>query len=68
MFFGKLGMWRDPVHFTGRLAAVLASQTDADAEDDHGWSLQVQLPRMGRQVGHCEGSGKRIMTWPLISH
>lgn len=40
-------MWCDPFHFTGRLATVLASQTDADAEDDHGGALSVQLTRVG---------------------
>lgn len=43
----KLGLWSDPVHATGWLATILASQTDADAEDDHGGSLPVQFPRMG---------------------
>lgn len=40
-------MWSDPFHLTGWLATVLAPQTDADAEDDHGGSLSVQLPRVG---------------------
>lgn len=47
---GQLGVWSDPVHLTGWLATILASQTDADAEDDHGGSLPVQFPRVGRQV------------------
>lgn len=47
---GKLGVWSDTFHLTGRLATILASQTDADAEDDYGGSLSVQLPRVGRQV------------------
>ncbi len=55
---GKLGVWRDPFHLAGRLTTVLASQADADAEDDHGGSLSVQLPRVGWQVGHCERPGK----------
>lgn len=37
----KLGVWSDPFHLTGRLATVLAPQTDADAEDDYGGSLSV---------------------------
>lgn len=54
----KLGLWSHPLHLAGRLASVLASQTDADAEDDHGRPLSVQLPGVGRPLRHCEGSGK----------
>lgn len=54
----KLGVWSDPLHLTCRLTTVLASQTDADAEDDHGGSLSVQLPRVGWQVRHCQRPGK----------
>lgn len=55
---GKLGMWSDPFHFAGWLTAILASQADAYAEDDHGGPLSVQFPRVGRQVRHCERSGE----------
>lgn len=54
----KVGLWCDPVHVTGWLAAVLASQTDADAEDDHGGSISVQFSRVGRPIWHCQRSGQ----------
>lgn len=55
----QLGLWSDPFHLTGWLATFLAPQTDADAEDDHGRSIPVQLPRVGWQVWHCERPGKQ---------
>lgn len=51
-------MRRDPLHLAGRLAALLAPQTDADAQDDHGGPLQVRLARVGRPLGHRQGSGQ----------
>lgn len=53
----KLGLRRHPLHAAGRLASVLAPEADADAEDDHGGPVPVQLPRVGRQIRHREGPG-----------
>lgn len=55
----QLGLWSDPFHLTGWLTTFLAPQADADAEDDYGGPISVQLPRMGRQVRHCERPGER---------
>lgn len=53
-----MGVRSDPFHLAGRFAAVLASETDADAEDDYGGPLSVQLPWVGWQVWHRERPGK----------
>lgn len=39
--------WGHHVHAAGWLAALLAPEADAHAEDDHEWQLPVWLARMG---------------------
>lgn len=42
-----MGLWSDPFHLVGRFTAFLASETDADAADDYGGPISVQLPGVG---------------------
>lgn len=43
----QVGLWSDSFHLAGWLATILAPQTDADAEDDNGGSISVQLSGVG---------------------
>ena len=55
---GQMGVRGDPVHLVGGLASLLAQETAADAQGDHGGPLPVQLPGVGRQVGHRQRPGE----------
>lgn len=43
----QVGLWSHSFYLTGWLATILAPQTDADAEDDNGGSISVQLSGVG---------------------